>query len=206
MKKSLLMKSLLAVSFIGASTSAFAVAPNRGEVYFERISYNGSGCPQGSVYENLASDNKAFTLTFAEYFAEADSNKRVDRKFCQLTIDLKIPQGFQFAIGTFDYRGFVALDRGAMAMHQTSYYFQGQGRTGGVSKQIRGPIQDDFFFREQVGLASIVWSPCGETRALNIKTSIMARSNGRAYGYIGNDSVDGSLSQEYSLMWRRCSR
>jgi hypothetical protein len=206
MKKSLLLKSLLAVSFMSASPSAFGNAPKRGEVYFERISYNGSGCPQGSVYENLSPDNKAFTLTFAEYFAEVDGRKRMDRKFCQLTIDLKIPQGFQFAIGTFDYRGFVALDRGAMATHQTAYYFQGQGRTGGVNKRISGPIEDDFFFREKVGLSSLVWSPCGETRALNIKTSIMARSNGRAYGFIGNDSVDGSLAQEYSLMWRRCRR
>lgn len=194
----------LALSLASLSSAAQAQSPAPGQVYIRSIQYNGSGCPVGSVAGNVSPDKKAFTLTFAEYIADVGPQRRIDRKFCQLIVNLQIPQGYQFSIGTFDYRGFIALDPGTQAMHQTSYYFQGQGQTGRFNKRIFGPNFDDFFFREQVGLESLVWSPCGAQRALNIKTSLMARSDGRGYGLIGNDSVDGEIRQIYGLRWRRC--
>jgi hypothetical protein len=191
--------------------SAYATAPNPSEVYIEDINYNGSGCPLGTVAENLATDGKAFTLTFAEYIAEAGPHLsfRDGRKNCQLTIDLHIPQGFQFSIGTFNYRGWVALDDGIRAAHTTSYYFQGQGRTGRFNEYIWGPNFDLYQFEEKVGLASLVWSPCGATRALNINTSINVfnfdkRNNPDAQGAIGTDSIDGRIEQKFGLRWRRC--
>ena len=121
-----------------------------------------------------------------------------------------MPQGWQFSIGTFDYRGFVYLENsGVRATHSTSYYFQGQGRTGRFQETMRG-YQDEYYqFREQVGLESVVWSSCNASRALNINTSISVKNyrksrNPDAEGIIGTDSIDGSIKQVWGLRWRRC--
>ena len=202
---------LLAPLALLLSANAMAQAPG-GEVYIKNISYNGSGCPLGSVAENVSSDKQAFTLTFAEYIAEAGNGLSIrdGRKNCQITLDLKIPQGWQFSIGTFDYRGFVYLsDRNMRAEHNTSYYFQGQGRTGRFRETMRG-FQDDYYqFRQRVGLESLVWSSCNASRALNINTAISVRNynkrrNPDGEGVIGTDSLDGSIKQIWGLRWRRC--
>ena len=104
----------------GLSSTASASVPS-GDVYIKKISYNGSGCPRNSVNKNVSSDKKAFTLTFSEYIAEAGPglSLRDGRKNCQVTVDLKVPQGWQFSIGTFDYRGFVYLENsGIRATHE----------------------------------------------------------------------------------------
>lgn len=194
----------------GASSSALASSPS--DVYIKSISYNGSGCPKYSVNENLSSDKKAFTLTFSEYIAEAGPglSLRDGRKNCQVTLDLNVPQGWQFSVGTFDYRGFVYLEnKSVRATHNTSYYFQGQGRTGRFSQSMKGFKDDYYQYREQVGLESLVWSSCNASRALNINTSISVKNykkkkNPDAEGIIGTDSLDGSIKQIWGIRWRRC--
>ena len=196
----------LAPAAIFVSSAAMA-APQ--DVYIKNIAYNGSGCPIGSVAENLSSDKQAFTLTFAEYIAEAGPglSLRDGRKNCQITLDLHVPQGWQYSVGTFDYRGFVVLDRGMQAKHTTSYYFQGQGRTGRFQNTMNGAMDEVFQFRQRVGLESFVWSSCNAERALNINTAISVRRKGgsrRAEGIIGTDSADGSIQQIWGIRWRRC--
>lgn len=195
---------------MGLSSVASAQV-NPGQVYIEGLTYNGSGCPLGTVAENLSSDRQAFTLTFSDYFAEAGpyAGPRDGRKNCQVTLDLKVPQGFQFSIATFDYRGFVDLDRGIQARQSASYYFQGQGGTGRFGTTMKGPLVEDYTFRDTIGLASVVWSPCGESRALNINTSVSVSNRNRrqypdAQGLITNDSIDGAITHKYGLVWRRC--
>ena len=209
-----LVKWVAPIALLSSATSLMASSsdePSLGEVYIEDIAYNGSGCPIGTVAETLSADQKAFTLTFAEYIAETAPylSPRDARKNCQLTVSLHIPQGFQFSIGTFDYRGFVALDEDIKANHSTSYYFQGQGFTGRFSEDIYGPEDDFYQFREEVGLASLIWSPCGASRALNINTAISVRNMNKRYnpdaeGIIGTDSIDGQIKQIFGLRWRRC--
>ena len=90
----------------------------------------------------------------------------------------------------------------------TSYYFQGQGRTGRFNETMRGYMDQNFQFRQSVGLESLVWSSCNAERALNINTAISVRarrSSSDASGIIGTDSVDGSIKQIWGIRWRRCS-
>ncbi|SMF20129.1 DUF4360 domain-containing protein [Pseudobacteriovorax antillogorgiicola] len=204
------LATLVAPAAIMVSSAAFATAPS-GEVTIKDISYNGSGCPLGTVAENLAEDKKAFTLTFSDYIAEAGPGLTFSdgRKNCQITLNLKIPQGWQFSVGTFDYRGFVILDEDVQAEHSTSYYFQGSGFTGRFRERMRGFMDEYYQFRENVGLESLVWSSCNAERALNINTAISVRNlnkrdNPDALGVIGTDSVDGSIKQIWGIRWRRC--
>ncbi len=207
MKKVALVGKLVAVaSTLLLAGSLFAQAPNT--VQIRNIMYNGSGCPIGSVGQNIAPDFKAFTLTFSDYIAEIGPGIPLSdaRKNCQLTLDMYFPQGWQFAIATFDYRGYVSLDRRVQATQSSAYYFQGQGQTGRFSTNFSGPVDRDYQFRDTIGLTSLVWSPCGATRALNINTQVRLnnRSNPNGSGLITTDSIDGQIIHKYGLQWRRC--
>ncbi|MFW7380677.1 MAG: DUF4360 domain-containing protein [Oligoflexus sp.] len=178
-------------------------------VNISRISYNGSGCPLGTVNENVSTDRQAFTLTFSEYAAEAGPTLALSaqRRNCQVTVDLNFPSGWSYSIVSIDYRGFAFLDRGVRGTHAASYYFQGQGQTARSSTTLRGFFNDSYFVRDVLGLNAVVWSPCGARRALNINSEVRVdnRFNRNAEGLMTVDSIDGQVIHTYNLAWRRCS-
>ena len=194
-----------ALIFMGTQAYGWLDAPQG--VYIRSLNYGGSGCPQGSVGQTIAQDRNSFTLIFDDYIAEVGRgiSRRQGRKSCQITIDLKVPPGYQYSIADLDYRGYVSLDPGVMATQTASYYFDGF-REGRFTTSFRGPIDEDYRVSDSIELESgRVWSPCGSNRLLNIKTAISLRSRRRSgEGLLTVDSVDGRVTQIYGLRWRPC--
>lgn len=181
-------------------------------ITIERIQYNGTGCPLGTVAQNVSDDKQAFTLTFSEFFAEAGPGISLaqGRKNCIATVTLNIPAGWQYSVANFYYRGFMQLDEGIKAEHSVDYSFEGQGRTNRFASTMSGPYESDYVYSDSVGLATTVWSPCGVSRALNLNTKIRVSNTSsasypEARGFITNDSIDGQITQVFGLTWRRCS-
>jgi hypothetical protein len=200
--------AILGVSLLGtlAASSAFADAPDY--VRVKTISFAGSGCPAGSVAGNVSPDRQAFTLLFDQYIAEAGPGVPFNqkRKNCQINLDLDFPSGWSYTIFTVDYRGYVSLERNVKATQQSSYYFQGQGKTATLKTILAGPTDRNFAIRDTLGLEATVWSPCGARRALNINSQVQV-DNSRAsnkYGLITTDSIDGELTLVYGIKWTRC--
>lgn len=187
--------------------TATADAPDN--VYVRSIAYAGSGCPAGSVAENISPDLKAFTLLFDNYIAEVGPGipAREKRKNCQINVDLAFPQGWSYTIFTVDYRGFMSLEARVTGLQKSSYYFQGSRATASLQSTFRGPTDEDYQVRDTLGLNALVWSPCGANRALNINTQIRVDNsrNRRGLGLATLDSIDGQLQQIYGIRWRRCS-
>ena len=198
-------KSISTIIFgLGLSQAILASTPSG--VYIKDVKYNGTGCPRYSVEQSLAPDSKAFTLTFSDYIAEAGPgiSLRDGRKNCQITVDLDFPAGWQYALMSFDYRGFAYLDKGVQAEQGVSYYFQGQGYTGRSKSKLNGVFDDDWQFSDRIGLNAYVWSPCGEKRALNINSYIKVKvenkkRNRNAEGIIGTDSIDGQIKHHWGI-------
>ena len=70
-----------------------------------------------------------------------------------------------------------------------------------------GPVNRDYQIRDTLGISSVVWSPCGMQRALNINTQIrLSANNAASRGLITTDSIDGQLKTlyRYGLTWQRC--
>lgn len=206
------MKKTLAASIVATAgimaTSAFA-APNPREVTIRNIVHNGSGCPLGSVGSDISPDAKAFTLSFGEYYVEQGPGipRSESRKNCQVTLNLRVPQGWTYSIFKVDYRGFASLDRGTYGEQKSTYYFQGQsGRTNQVtlSSLIRGGYDNDYQINDDIAITNSVWSPCGANRALNINTSIRVGGSSRKSAYMTVDSIDGEMKHIYNIRWRRC--
>lgn len=189
-----------------SSYGQFGAVPEYVQV--RNISYAGSGCPAGTVSQNIAPDLKAFSLLFDSYVAsvgptESFANKR---RNCQVNVDFAFPNGWSYALVTFDYRGFVDVEPGILATQQASYYFQGYQQTARFRTVMQGPISRDYQARDALDLTASVWSPCGEFRSLNINTEVRLDNtrnrNGR--GLITVDSIDGNIAHTYGVVWRRC--
>ena len=184
----------------------FSEAPS----YFEirDMTYNGSGCPIGTIANVISEDRKAFTLLFDSFFAEAGPglSLRDARKNCQITVDLDYPEGWTFALATFDYRGYAYMDERITATHSASYYFQGQAQTFTKSRDFVGIYEADYNFRDYVPLDALNWAPCGAKRALNVNSAIKInnRANRRGEALMTVDSIDGEFGAYHGLVWRRC--
>jgi hypothetical protein len=203
--KAIMIKTITAALCLAGSSAAFGDSPPWAHI--DSIAYAGSGCPAGSVAENLSDDLTAFTLLFDDYVAEIGPGvpRRENRKNCQINIDLKFPQGWSFTLFEMDYRGYVGIDRGVTALQSSRYYFQGNSHSCKFDTAFYGSKDDDFEIHDTVAASALVWSPCGANRSLNINTQVRLASRSRnATGIITMDSVDGKVTQLYGIKWKRC--
>ncbi len=194
-----------ALLLLSGATQAFADAPTY--VRVRSISYAGSGCPAGSVAQNISPDRMAFTLLFDQYIAEIGPGIPLanSRRNCQILTDLDFPQGWSYSVLTVDYRGYANLEAGVTGQQQSAYYFQGSSTTARLATTFNGPTARDYQIRDTLGLSAVVWSPCGAQRALNINTQVRLSSASRfAQGMLTTDSIDGQVKQIYGFQWRRC--
>jgi hypothetical protein len=190
-----------------AGSVALAEVPNPNQVHINGIQHGGPGCKQGTVAAYLSEDAQAFTLMFDEYAASQSvgSSPAEARKFCNISVDLHIPQGFQYTIAKIDYRGYVSLDRGVKAQVSSQYRFSGNNAsTPNLVQNFVGPMDADYLKTDVLGITSVVWSPCGVSRALNIKSAVTLLGDRRKTGLITLDTIDGEFSVKYALQWRRC--
>ena len=204
MKNVSLVKRFLGILMGMVFVSSLAVsAPEY--VKFRNISYNGTGCPLGTVSKNISLDRQAFTLAFSDYVAETGPgiSRRDGYRNCIVSIDLYFPGGWQWAVTKFDYRGYASLDKSILGTQKTRYWFQGHPH-GEAESVIVGPYDDDYHFTDYV--ETHTWSPCGATRALNINSDIRLnnRRNRWGSGLMTLDSLDGSVSWEFGIAWRPC--
>ncbi|MGF1429628.1 DUF4360 domain-containing protein [Kitasatospora sp. LaBMicrA B282] len=175
------------------------------------VSLNGSGCRAGTAAVAPSPDGTAFTVSYSNYLAQsgAGTSPTDFRRNCQLTVQVNAPQGFTYAVAEADYRGYAYLAPGASAVEQANYYFQGMPQTVSASHPFSGPVDEDWQATDTANIASLVWSPCGEIRDLNINTQLRVSQGSADPGstsFMTMDSTDGSLTTIYHLDWAQCPR
>eukprot|EP01126_Amoeba_proteus_P038754 TRINITY_DN4055_c0_g1_i3.p1 TRINITY_DN4055_c0_g1~~TRINITY_DN4055_c0_g1_i3.p1 ORF type:complete len:204 (+),score=23.86 TRINITY_DN4055_c0_g1_i3:214-825(+) len=180
--------------------------PDPSLITISGIQYAGTGCPAGSVAQVIDPSRTVFTLIFDRFIAQDGPNVDYSEttKNCQINVDLRVPQGWQYSIVSVDYRGYAKLDPSAVGIHQTLYYWAGNDQTALSREVINGPIEENYQIRHQFGLESLIWSECNAVRSLNINARISVTAEGNDRGLITNDSVDGKFRQIQRLMWKRC--
>lgn len=168
--------------------------------------YGGTGCPSGSASALASPDGSAISILFDNYVAEAGrtTGRKVDRKSCNISIPVMVPQGYSVAILAVDYRGFNVVPRGGMTRLDAEYFWAGS-RGPKISRTFRGPENDNYTITDELLATTIVWAPCGASVNLRINSSMMAQSNSAMDQTMGTvDSADISSALVYHLQWRRC--
>lgn len=190
-----------------SSVFLFAAPALAQNTRIEGFTYAGSGCPVGSAAGIISPDQKALTVIFDNFAAQAGPGYPLsaNRAFCQLAVDLRFDPGWQVAVFDATYRGFADLEPGVRAAHETSYYFSGSPLTSGpLLWNMVGPFTSNFSRTDS--FSTTVWSECGAVRPLNIKTNLFVtnRHAPSNMGLVTNDTTDLQVRLEFGLVYRRC--
>lgn len=188
---------------------AHADPPPSSRITIDLVTVNGSGCPSGTAVQS-SPDNTSFFVSYSDYLAQAGvgASPTDFRKNCQLNVLVHVPSGFSFAVAEADFSGFAALAAGATALERANYYFAGEAPTAVVSHAFAGPMEDDWHTVDTADVATLVFSPCGVSRNLNINTELRV-SNGTSdptqnTNWIAMDAMHASVQNVFHFAWKRC--
>ena len=154
---------------------------------------------------SFANDRQSMTLIFDSFVASTGSGVPIteSRKNCQININLRIPQGFTFSIGTLDYRGYVSLPAGVSAEQKSVYYFQGEEAKHSSATTFTGPVNKDYLTSDTLPLTTFL-SECSRVIPVNINAQVRLFGPPSAQAQITTDSIDGKIRHILGLSWRRC--
>lgn len=197
------MKSKMLLTLVGVMSVISLKA--QAQVSLGQPAYGGTGCPAGSASVTLSPDNTALSILFDSYVAEAGNGRRVDRKSCNISVPVQVPQGYSVSVFQVDYRGFNSVPRGGQARFDAEYFWAG-ARGPRISRTFVGPYNDVYTVSDGLIASAMVWSPCGASVNLRVNTSMMAQTNARQEQTLATvDSADITSGVIYHLQWRRCN-
>lgn len=197
----MLSKIFAAAAIVVMSSSALADGLQLGVP-----AYGGTGCPAGTASVSVSPDEQAVSILFDQYVAEAGrtTGRRIDRKSCNVTVPVQVPQGYSVAVLAVDYRGFNAIPAGGYSRFDAEYFWAGS-RGPRMSRMFSGPQNQNYQITNDLIASTLVWTPCGASVNLRINTSMMAQSNTAMDQTMATvDSADISSGLIYHLQWRRC--
>lgn len=161
------------IGILSATTALAQAAPRADKLKILDISYNGNGCPSGSVSTNISDDNLALTVLFDDFVVDSeDATQGISGRTCNVDLKMKMPRGWSFSIFNVDYRGFADLDEGVTGVHGARYKISGSGMTPLGIETFNGPISDDYERRVEIPVRNLDWSGCGQQKMLRIATRI----------------------------------
>jgi hypothetical protein len=122
---------------------------------------------------------------------------------CRLHAKVRIPSGWQYALSSTDFRGFVFLEPGLSAEQSASYHMSGESPETTKVATWSGPTEEDYNLRDVGDAAPVYWSRCGKGKNLMITTEVSMTNHGNpaSTGYLVADTIDGEI---FHLLWRRC--
>jgi Domain of unknown function (DUF4360) len=190
-----MMKLLKALVVTALVTLPISPALAESKVEIQGASYGGSGCPDRSASVSVSPDGQELTVLF-DKFSALGNDPSQSRKSCNLSIPIKVPQGFQISLYDADYRGYVAPATSGTL--RAEYFFAGN----------RGPVfqrtfngENNYNVRDSLATVADVWSACGDSTNMRVNASMTARGKGAATV----DSFDlAHRGLVYHIKYRSC--
>lgn len=202
-RSAVILSAVLATA-LGSASAFGQEGPGHGEVEIKDMTANGSGCPIGTATVTVTNSDPdgpvdSGKVLFEEFIVEKPGKAR---KFCNLALDLKFPQGWSYTIDKVNIPGYAEIQEGVTATVSSEASFRGTSARAKKTRKQEGYWEGSFELEE--GFGQTVWSPCGRVLPLNLK--ITATLGGES------DVEDGSVlviggeesAQYFSIRWRRC--
>jgi Domain of unknown function (DUF4360) len=187
------LKAFFAASVLTATAIGPAFAQ---KVEILGASYGGSGCPDRSASVSVSPDGQELSILF-DKFSALGNDPEQSRKSCNLSIPIRVPQGFQVSLYDADYRGYVAPS--TLANLRAEYFFAGS-RGPLFSRTFRG--ETEYNVRDSLVTVADVWTRCGDSVNMRVNASMAARGAGMATV----DSFDlAHRGLVYHVKYRSCN-
>jgi Domain of unknown function (DUF4360) len=169
------LNAILTSLFVTGASIATSLAPaSAAQVEILGASYGGSGCPANTASVSVSPDGQELTILF-DKFTALGNDATQSRKSCNMSIPIKVPQGFQISLYDADYRGYVAPNTSAAL--RSEYFFAGS-RGPAFIRNISG--ETNYNVRDSLATVADVWSACGDSVNMRVNASITARGAGMA--------------------------
>jgi hypothetical protein len=180
-------------------TLALAQTPSISE-----FTYQGAGCPPGSVTYRLAKANLQdnIFMTFGQFNASSGPSIPLEQgnTTCTLTLLLDHPADVTYAFDSVQIKGQLTLPKAATAILSTTYKHQGETAVGVSNSRLPGPLDGDLATSERL---RPVWAPCGHPTPVAVTVQALlppgVTSNMRIFSY---DPLGDGL--RYSIVWKKC--
>lgn len=196
----------------GGTTS---LSPPKGN-YIAKVKANGSGCPVGTSKVSISESGQYFMVEFPKYELQLTSKNKLAIQECIMAVDVETPDNYQFAVSKLLYGGDVDIGAGVQMRIVGRYWFQGDAsgtRETERQNQMLGPVKQDYMFSYTPERETVIWSPCGKHRNLNVYTRLQLINGTPAksgYANLGNAQSGVSIGPKpadalvFGFAWRKC--
>lgn len=163
-------------------------------VHIEMGTYGGSGCPGGSDINLVDNDDpKKIEVAIEDIKI---TTERFARKNCGVSIRVDHPEGWQYAVKSFDTEVFSKLSWNANARLTSYAYFQGKMEQTNFEAEWTGRFRGQFEVHDTIPHHKLNWSSCHGESILNTNTAV------RTVG--GDAQVKLKNQLNFGLVWRQC--
>jgi hypothetical protein len=151
-----------------------------------------------------APDGSALTILFDDMTVSGDGSASAS---CSIVAPLELPEGYSLGVYRVDYRGFAHLAKGQTAELSVDYHLGPKQNGRRFSRKVRGPLDEDFALRENIGAGLMKRVGCGTDAALNVAVALRLERPG-ADALATLDSSDGASRRGlvYHFNLRKCER
>lgn len=168
---------------------------------------NGTGCPRGTALASVGPDMQTLTVHFSHFEAIVNKNTTQAVKDCQIAIKTNPVEGYSYAVSEVLSQGYAYLEAGQNARQISNHYVQGAPVQAAEARtELVGPYDDVYTFEDTVRTSDQVWTPCGASRALNVRTTLRLTNPDKKDGYMTLAQYETSADSKMrvKLAWRRC--
>jgi hypothetical protein len=168
------------------------------------------GAPGGALGAECAAtavsspDGSALTILFDEMTVSGDGSVAAS---CDIVAPLNLPAGYSLGVYRVDYRGYAHLAKGQTAELSVDYHLGPKNNGRRFKRKVKGPLDEDFALRENIGAGLMKRVGCGTAAALNV--SVQLRLDRPAADALATlDSSDGASRRGlvYHFDLKKCER
>ena len=149
----------------------------------------------------LAPDKSALSILFSDLTVEGAGSHSAQ---CSIDVALDLPEGMSLGVYRVDYRGFASLAKKATATLEVDFNLGPKGNSRLFKRTVRGMIEDDFSFRENIGAGLMKRVGCGVDPKLDVDVSLVLEGGGESLATL--DTSDGASTRGlvYQFDLKKC--
>jgi hypothetical protein len=148
-------------------------------------------------------DGTSLTILFDDLTVAADDQPT---RSCAVSAPLNLPEGYSLGVYKVDYRGFAHLAKKEDATLVVDYNLGPKANGRQFKRSVRGAIDDDFSFTENIGSGQMKRVGCGSTAVLRVEVGLSLNA-GTGEALVALDSSDGTTKHGlvYHLNLKKCA-
>ncbi len=170
-----------------------------------------NGCAAGTYSAVTSPDGIAISILFDNFSitAPAGADRGIERRTCNVAVELDIPQDHSLGVYRVDYRGFARLSAGQRSHLNVEYSVGSSDKRRRHSGKLQGEYDGEFLFTEKIGRGLMKRLGCGGDTVLNVAAVLELQTRREpADSMVALDSIDGASERglTYHFDLRKCGK